>query len=69
MKEKSVGQCHSVYFYYLPCVGIFVNNVDTKKRFLDLFASENFLYLCDGSGRVHQLRSTRENCQTLFRGV
>lgn len=45
------------------------NNEDTKRKILDLFASENILYLCDGSGRIHQLRSTRENCETLFHGV
>ena len=40
-----------------------------KKKKLELFPSENLLYFCDGSGRIHQLSSTRENCQTLFRGV
>lgn len=40
-----------------------------RRKKLELFPSENLLYFCDGSGRIHQLSSTRENCQTLFRGV
>lgn len=43
--------------------------IQKKEEILDLFANENILYFCDGSGRIHQLRSTRENCQTLLRGV
>lgn len=43
--------------------------IQKKKKNLDLFPNENILYFCDGLGRIHQLGSTRENGQTLFRGV